>query len=181
MSTSALSYLSSHHYHALGSHYTLVSLKVSIGHVQTISISVRQPFLQLVLPLAYHVYYRFKLETLPVWLLTMTTPVLSCFSPRWTSCTELNNPICECPNCCSKLTNITFSELGLTLMYRLQSNNQLVHMAHKIKNLRYRLVSEPVGMERLLSREWLCSGDFEESNGSAFEHNFPFLKPLCST
>lgn len=74
MPTSALSYLSSHHYHALGSHYTLVSLKVSIGHVQTISISVRQPFLQLVLPLAYHVYFRFKLETLLVWLLTMTTP-----------------------------------------------------------------------------------------------------------
>jgi hypothetical protein len=54
---STLAFLSSHCYHALVSHYTLASLEVSIGHVQTISTDVGQSFLQLVLPLVYHVYH----------------------------------------------------------------------------------------------------------------------------
>jgi hypothetical protein len=40
MSTSAFPCLSSHYDHALESHYTLVPLKVSCGHIQTISTGV---------------------------------------------------------------------------------------------------------------------------------------------
>jgi hypothetical protein len=39
-----------------------VSLEVSVGYVQIISTSVGQAFLQLVLPLAYHVYRRSGLD-----------------------------------------------------------------------------------------------------------------------
>jgi hypothetical protein len=42
--------LSFHCYHALGSHYALMALKVSVGHFQTILTSVGQAFLRLVLP-----------------------------------------------------------------------------------------------------------------------------------
>jgi hypothetical protein len=51
MSTSVFLFLSSHL--PLGFHYAPASLKVSIGHVQTISTDVVQAFLQLLLPLAY--------------------------------------------------------------------------------------------------------------------------------
>lgn len=34
-------------------------------------------------------------------------------------------------------------------------------------------------MERLQAREQIRPGDFKELDGSAFEHNFPFLEPLC--
>jgi hypothetical protein len=44
MSTSALTCLSSHCYCALRSHYTLVPLKIFVGHVQTISTGVGQAF-----------------------------------------------------------------------------------------------------------------------------------------
>jgi hypothetical protein len=41
-----------------------VSPEVSVAHVQTISTGVGQAFLQLVLPLAFHVYHRSKLDPL---------------------------------------------------------------------------------------------------------------------
>jgi hypothetical protein len=50
MSTSVF-FLFSYYYRALGSHYTLLSLETSVGHVQTILTDVGQAFLQLVLPL----------------------------------------------------------------------------------------------------------------------------------
>ena len=62
MSTSAGPCLSSYYHRALGFHYALVPLAVSVGHVQTISASVGQAFLQLVLSLAYHVYHHFELD-----------------------------------------------------------------------------------------------------------------------
>ena len=37
-------------------------LEVSVGHVQIISTGVGQAFLQLVLPLIYHVYHRSELD-----------------------------------------------------------------------------------------------------------------------
>jgi hypothetical protein len=46
----------------LRSPYALVSLEVFAEHVQIISISVEQAFLQLVLLLAYHVYHHFGLD-----------------------------------------------------------------------------------------------------------------------
>jgi hypothetical protein len=51
-----------HYYHAVRSHYTLVSLEVS--HVQITSIGVGQAFLQLVLTISYHLYHRFELDRL---------------------------------------------------------------------------------------------------------------------
>jgi hypothetical protein len=54
--------LSIHFYHALGSHYAMVSLEVSVGHVQTISIGFGRAFLQLLLHLAYHIYHRSRLD-----------------------------------------------------------------------------------------------------------------------
>ena len=56
ISISAFLFLFFHCYCALGSHYTLVSLEVFIRYVQIISIIVGKAFLQLVLPLAYHIY-----------------------------------------------------------------------------------------------------------------------------
>ena len=50
------------HSPSLEFHYALVSLEVSVGHVQTISTGVGQAFLQLVLPLIYHVYHHSKLD-----------------------------------------------------------------------------------------------------------------------
>ena len=50
------------YYPGLGFHYAPVPLEVSVGHVQTISTGVGQAFLQLVLPLIYHVYHRFELD-----------------------------------------------------------------------------------------------------------------------
>ena len=47
---------------ALGFHYAPVPLEVSVGHVQTISTGVGQAFLQLMLPLIYHVYHRSELD-----------------------------------------------------------------------------------------------------------------------
>jgi hypothetical protein len=43
--------------------YTPVPLKVSIVHVHTISTSVGQAFLQMMLSLAYHIYHRSVLDT----------------------------------------------------------------------------------------------------------------------
>jgi hypothetical protein len=61
MSVSVFLYLSSHWYLDLGFHNTLVPLKVSFGHGQTTSTYIEQAFLQLVLPLDGHAYYRSKL------------------------------------------------------------------------------------------------------------------------
>jgi hypothetical protein len=61
MSTSAFPCLSSYYYHVLGFHYTPLPTEFSVRHVQTISISIREAFLQLVLPLAYHIYHGFSL------------------------------------------------------------------------------------------------------------------------
>ena len=61
-STSVFLCLSSRYYPGLGFHYALVPLEVSVGHIQTISTSVGQAFLQLVLPLIYHVYHCSKLD-----------------------------------------------------------------------------------------------------------------------
>jgi hypothetical protein len=56
MSNSIFPCVSFHYYHCLRipvSHYVLVPLEVSVGHVQTILIGVEQVLLPLVLPLAY--------------------------------------------------------------------------------------------------------------------------------
>jgi hypothetical protein len=47
MSISVFPCLSSHCYRALGSHYTLMLIEVSVGYIQTISTSVGQAFLRL--------------------------------------------------------------------------------------------------------------------------------------
>jgi hypothetical protein len=57
VSTLVFPFLSSHCYRALGYHYALAPLEVFVGHVQTISTDVVQVFLQLVLPLGYHIYH----------------------------------------------------------------------------------------------------------------------------
>jgi hypothetical protein len=62
VSTSVFLDLFFHYYRALGFHYALVPIDVSVGHAQTISIGVGQAFLELVPPLAYHVYHLSRLD-----------------------------------------------------------------------------------------------------------------------
>ena len=61
-STSVFLSLSSRYYPGLGFQYAPVPLEVSVRHVQTISTGVGQAFIQLVLPLIYHVYHRSELD-----------------------------------------------------------------------------------------------------------------------
>jgi hypothetical protein len=51
-----------HYYHVLKSHYTLMPLEIFVGYVQTISTDIGQAFLQLTIPLAYHIYHHSRLD-----------------------------------------------------------------------------------------------------------------------